>query len=111
MTTPPLAPMLSPTSSMRLLTGVGASVFPDFDAVGGSDLILEVLGALLTVVLVFSLLMLLISIIAWALGASSGNAQVATRGRTGVLVALGGAALSGGAVVWMNFLIDVGGTI
>lgn len=111
MPTPPFASIPPAPAVPQLLAGVGASVFPDFDAVGGSDLILEVLGALLTVVLVFSLLMLLISIIACALGASTGNAQVAARGRTGVLVALGGAALSGGAVVWMNFLIDVGGTI
>mgnify|MGYP001763706820 CR=1 FL=1 len=33
-------------------------VFPDFDAIGGRDAILQVLGALLTVVLVFSVLML-----------------------------------------------------
>ena len=38
-------------------------VFPDFGAVGGRDLILQVLGALLTVVLIFAVLMLLVSAI------------------------------------------------
>ena len=107
----PLAPLPIPITPMRFLQGVQASVFPDFEAVGGSDLIMEVLGALLTIVLVFALLMLLVSIIAWAIGASTGNTQVATRGRTGMLVALGASILAGGAVVWMNFLIDVGDTI
>lgn len=111
MPAPTLAPTPLPTGPTRFWQMVGASVFPDFDAVGGSELILDVLGALLTIVLVFSLLMLLVSIIAWALGASTGNTQVAARGRTGVLVALGASVLAGGAVVWMNFLIDVGSTI
>lgn len=107
----PFAPTTPPAEPTRLVVSVAASVFPDFDAVGGTDLILDVLGALLTIALVFSLLMLLVSVIAWALGASTGNTQVASRGRTGVLVALVGATLAGGAVVWMNFLLDVGSTI
>lgn len=105
------APALTLTSTLAPGIEVGASVFPDFDALGGTDLILEVLGALLTIVLIFSLLMLLVSIIAWALGASAGNAQVAARGRTGVLVSLGAATLAGGAVVWTNWLIGIGTTI
>ena len=46
-------------------------VFPDFGAVGGRDLILEVLGALLTVVLIFAVLMLLVSAIVWAVAAGT----------------------------------------
>lgn len=86
-------------------------VFPDFDAVGGRTLILQTLGALLTVVLIFSVLMLLVSAITWAIASSHGNAQAAARGRAGVLVALGAACLSGAGVAWMNFLIHVGTTI
>src|SRR5699024_1789475 len=107
---PPLTPPPSLLSHW-FVSPRAVSVFPDFDAVGGSDLILEVLGALLTIVLVFSLLMLLVSVIAWALGASTGNLQTTARGRTGVLVSLAGATLAGGAVVWMNWLIALGGTL
>ena len=73
-------------------------VFPDFGAVGGRDLILQVLGALLTVVLIFAVLMLLVSAIVWAIAAVHGNYQGASRGRIGVLVALGAAALAGAGV-------------
>lgn len=86
-------------------------VFPDFGAVGGQDLILHTLGALLTVVLVFAVLMLLVSAIVWAVASSHGNIQAASRGRTGVLVALGAAAMAGAGVAWMNFLIDAGSHI
>jgi len=86
-------------------------VFPDFGAVGGRDLILQVLGALLTVVLIFAVLMLLVSAIVWAIAAVHGNYQGASRGRIGVLVALGAAALAGAGVAWLNFLINVGTTI
>lgn len=87
------------------------NVFPDFDAVGGKAAILQVLGALLTVVLIFAVLMLLISAIVWAVASSHGNVQAASRGRTGVLVSIGGAALAGGGVAWMNFLVQVGNTV
>ena len=83
-------------------------VFPDFGAVGGRDLILQVLGALLTVVLIFAVLMLLVSAIVWAVAAAHGNYQGASRGRIGVLVALGAAALAVAGVAWLNFLVNVG---
>lgn len=63
-------------------------VFPDFDAVGGRDTIMQALGALLTVVLIFSVLMLLVSAIVWAVAAVHGNQQAASQARTGALVAL-----------------------
>jgi len=86
-------------------------VFPDFDAVGGRDAIMQALGALLTVVLIFSVLMLLVSVIVWAVAAAHGNQQAASRGRTGALVALGAAALAGAGVGWLNFLVSVGSGI
>lgn len=100
-TRPPLLPV----------TPADVSVFPDFGALGGEDLIYDILGALLTFVLVFSLLMLLVSAIVWAVGASTGSMPLAARGRTGVLVSLGGAALGGAGVSLLNFLVDIGSTI
>lgn len=86
-------------------------VFPDFDAVGGKTEILQVLGALLTVVLIVAVLMLLVSAIVWAIASSHGNLQAASRGRTGVLVSIGAAALAGAGVAWVNFLVQVGSTV
>ncbi|MHB1063604.1 MAG: DUF6112 family protein [Georgenia sp.] len=83
-------------------------VFPDFDGLGGIDDLRAVIGALLTFVLITSVLMLIVSAIIWAIAATNGNYSAAGKARTGVLVALGAAILAGGAVAWMNWLIDLG---
>ena len=44
---------------------------------------------------VVSVLMLVVSEIAWAIASSSGNYQAATRARSGLWVAIGAAALAG----------------
>ena len=84
------------------------NVFPDFDGLGGIGDLKAVIGALLTFVLIIAVLMLIVSGIAWAIGASTGNYQVASKGRAGVLVALGAAILAGSGVAWINWLVSVG---
>ncbi|WP_167131788.1 DUF6112 family protein [Paramicrobacterium chengjingii] len=83
-------------------------VFPDFDGLGGIGDLKQVIGALLTVVLIVAVLMIVVSAICWALGASHGNPSLASKGRIGVLVGIGAAALAGAAVAWMNWLITLG---
>lgn len=83
-------------------------VFPDFEGMSGIGDLEEVIGALLTFVLVIAVLMLIVSGIVWAIASSTGNLSAAGKGRTGVLVALGAAILAGGGVAWMNWLISVG---
>ena len=83
-------------------------VFPDFDGLGGSGDLRAVIGALLTFVLIVAVLMLIVSAIVWAIAAANGNHAIASKGRTGVLVALGAAVLAGGGVAWMNWLIALG---
>lgn len=83
-------------------------VFPDFNGVGGIGDLKTVIGALLMFVLITAVLMLIISAIIWAIASSGGNYAAAQKGRTGVLVALGTAALAGAGVAWMNWLIDLG---
>lgn len=83
-------------------------IFPDFGAVGGAAELKAVVGALLTFVLIISVLMMITSAVAWALASASGNFQVATRARTGLWVACGAAALAGVGVAWVNFLLNVG---
>ena len=84
------------------------NVFPDFNGLSGVSDLQQVVGALLTIVLIASVAVMVISGVIWALAASSGNYQLASRGRIGVLVALGAAVLAGGGVALMNWLISVG---
>ncbi|WP_062389889.1 DUF6112 family protein [Demequina iriomotensis] len=87
------------------------NISPDFGAVGGIGDLRLIVGALLTYVLIFAVLMLVVSAIVWGIAASSGNYQLALRARTAVLVAVGAAALAGAAVALMNFLLGVGETL
>ena len=84
------------------------NVYPNFGAVGGSTLLSSVIGALLTIVLAVSVLILIVSAAAWALGTAHGNPATAQHGKTGVLVSLGAAALAGAAIGLMQFLLGLG---
>lgn len=86
-------------------------IFPDFGAVGGAEELQSVVGALLTFVLIIAVLMMIISGVTWALASANGHFQTATRARIGLWVACGAAALAGGGVAWVNFLLDVGSTL
>jgi hypothetical protein len=86
-------------------------VFPDFGAVGGAEELQNIVGALLTFVLIISVLMIIITGVTWALASANGNFQTAVRARTGLWVACGAAALAGAGVAWVNFLIGIGSTL
>lgn len=47
-------------------------------------------------------------LIVWAIATAYGNYATASKGRTGVLAALGAAVLAGGGVAWMNWLLNLG---
>lgn len=83
-------------------------VFPDFDGLAGIGDLEQVIGALLTIVLFVAVLMIVVSAICWALGASHGNHSLASKGRVGVLVGAGTAVLAGAGVAWVNWLIVLG---
>ncbi|MGN7862933.1 DUF6112 family protein [Microbacterium sp. 22303] len=86
-------------------------VYPNIDAVGGQSTLVSIVGAFLTTTLILAVLMLVICAIVWAVSNSSGNFQSASRGKVGVFVSLGGAALAGAGVAWMNFLLRLGSTL
>lgn len=86
-------------------------VGPDFGAVGGSSQLRGIVGALLTYGLVVSVLMVVICAATWAIGSSYGSWQTASKGKTGLAVAVGGAVLTGGVLAWANWLLDVGATL
>ena len=93
---------------MNRLVLLAASVGPDFGAVDGSRDLREIVGALLTYGLLVAVLMLIVCATAWAIGSASGSWQTASKAKTGLLVALFGAVLTGGALAWANWLLDVG---
>ncbi|OSM44640.1 DUF6112 family protein [Nesterenkonia sp. PF2B19] len=83
-------------------------VFPDFEGLEGIGELREVIGALLTFVLIIAVLMLIVCAIGWALASSNGHHAAATKARVGAWTALGAAILAGAGVAWMNWLIDLG---
>ena len=89
------------------LTAVG----PDFGAVGGASQLRSIVGALLTYGLIMAVLMVVVSAATWAIGSAHGSWQTAHKGKVGLLVALGGATLTGGALAWANWLLGVGASL
>lgn len=87
------------------------TVGPDFGAVGGSSQLRSIVGALLTYGLIVAVLMVIVSAATWAIGSANGSWQTASKAKTGLLVALGGAVLTGGALAWANWLLNVGTTL
>jgi hypothetical protein len=83
------------------------AVPPNLGAVTNTG-ISDVVGALLTITLVVAVCLLIGCAVAWAIATGTGAWQATARARTGVLVALGGAALAGGALAWTNWLLDTG---
>ena len=86
-------------------------IFPNFGAVGGAEQLRSIIGALFTLVLIISVLMMIVNGAVWALASSSGNFQTATRARSGFWVACGAAALAGAGVAWVNFLLGIGASL
>jgi hypothetical protein len=81
---------------------------PNFGAIGGASDLRVIVGALSTYGLIVAVLMLVISTTTWAIAASSGSWQTAQKAKLGCFVALGGATLTGAALTWANWLLDVG---
>ncbi len=90
---------------------VVARVFPDFGAVSGSGDLKHIIGALLTYGLLTAVLMLIVCAVAWAIASAYGSWHGATRAKAGLMVALGGAVLTGGALAWTNWMLDLGATL
>ncbi len=84
---------------------------PDFGAVGGSHQLRRIVGALLTYGLITAVLMVVICAATLAISSSTGSWHTASKAKVGLFVAIGGAALTGGALAWANWLLDVGATL
>lgn len=68
----------------------------------------DIVGALLTYGLITAVLMLVICSTIWAFASSSGSWHTAQKAKAGILVALGGATLTGAALTWANWLLGIG---
>ena len=105
---------------MNLLTFIHASaaiavaavgVYPNLNGVGGASQLDTVIGALMTTVLIVAVLMMIVCAATWAVASAHGNYQTAIKARTGLLVAVGAAALDGAGIAWLNFLLSIGPTL
>jgi hypothetical protein len=83
-------------------------VGPDFGAVGSSGDLRSIVGALLTYALIVAVLMLVVSATAWAIASSSGSWHNAQKAKLGCFAAIVGATLTGAALTWANWLLDIG---
>jgi hypothetical protein len=98
----------------RLMVGALAAdpgVNPNENGLPGLSVLKQIVGALLTWGLVACVAALVVSVIIWALGHHGGNYSQATSGKTGVLVASGGALLIGGANAIVAFFSGLGAGI
>ena len=86
-------------------------VRPNDDGLPGLIVLKQIVGALLTWGLLACVAGLVISVIVWALGHHQGNYSHASTGKTGVLVAAGGALLIGGANAIVTFFSNLGAGI
>ena len=86
-------------------------VGPNFGAVTAAGQLEHVIGALLTLALITAVGVLIVCAVTWAIATGTGSWQTATRARTGILVALAGAALAGGALAWTNWLLHTGAAL
>ncbi|MFH5824723.1 DUF6112 family protein [Georgenia sp. AZ-5] len=86
----------------------GISVPPNATGLPGIEQLRTIVGAVMTVGLILAVLALIISAIAWALGANSSNPHLTGRGKAGVLIALGAAVICGASVALVNFFWNVG---
>jgi hypothetical protein len=87
---------------------LASDVGPNFGAVGGAGELRAIVGALLTYGLLTAVLMLVVSATTWAIASGSGSWHTAQKAKLGCCVAIGGAILTGAALAWANWLLDIG---
>jgi hypothetical protein len=71
----------------------------------------EIVSAMLTFGLVACVAALVASAVVWGFASNSGNAHLAGRGKTGVVVAAGAALLIGAANAIVTFFSNAGATL
>jgi hypothetical protein len=85
-----------------------ADVAPNTTGLPGISSLSNIVGALLTIGLIACVAGLVLAAIVWAIGSHSSNPNLASRGKSGVLIALVAAILIGGANVLVDFFVTAG---
>ena len=101
-------------SGMSVLGRVSAAdpgITPNSTGLPGLAVVQQIVGALLTWGLIACVAGLVVSVIVWALAHQQGNYSYASSGKTGVIVAAGGALLIGGANAIVAFFSGLGSGI
>ena len=108
--------VLSPVSSViglavaavPALVPQDINITPNSNGLPGIEQLRTIVGAVMTIGLILSVLALIAAAIVWGFGANSSNPHLASRGKLGVLVALGAAIVCGASVTLVNFFWNVG---
>lgn len=83
-------------------------ITPNDSGLPGLPQLKVIVGAVMTFGLALSVLALLIAAVVWGFGANSANPHLASRGKLGVLIAIGAALICGASVALINFAWGVG---
>lgn len=83
-------------------------IVPNGTGLPGIEQLRVIVGAVMTIGLIMSVLALIIAAIVWGFGSNSSNPHLASRGKSGVLVACAAAIVCGASVTLVNFFWDVG---
>ena len=86
-------------------------ITPNNSGLPGLGTTSEIVGALLSYGLIACVAGIVISAIVWAVSHHNGNGRYSDSGKTGVLVACGGALLIGGANLLVTFFSAAGGAL
>ena len=106
-----LTPVISSVRTILNRSAVmvaNVQINPNSTGLPGIGALHKIVGAVMTVGLMLSVLALIVAAVVWGFGSHSANPHLATRGKTGVLVACGAAIITGGAVAFVNFFWNVG---
>jgi hypothetical protein len=100
-----------PTLTTALMGAAGVNITPNANGLPGVGQLENMVGTLVVFAVIAAVAGVLISAITWAVGNHSSNPQLASRGKTGVLVAAVAAILAGGAMLLINFFFNIGAAL
>src|SRR5690554_6717310 len=91
-----------------LIVATDIGISPNDTGLPGIAQLRTLVGAVMTVGLILSVLALICAAIVWGLGSVTSNPHLASRGKTGVLIACIAAVVTGASVTLITFAWNVG---
>ena len=99
------------TTIVPALAPMDIDISPNDNGLPGIAALRTIVGAVMTVGLILAVLVLVLAAVVWAFGSQTSNPHLAGRGKSGVLIAAGAAAICGASVTLVNFFWDVGQSV